>query len=188
LQNDVRNRSDIIEALSASEKEVADFFTSLSAEELSLRAGTAWTALEQLDHLNIGVAAVTRGFAAPKLLLRLRFGRPKRPGMSYIELRDDYRARLASGGRASGAFVPKPVELADASILKHRDELVERWRRRHGRLRDAVSSWSEKHLDTIQLPHPLLGSISAREMLYFQIYHGEHHVAATKLRLPRFCR
>lgn len=158
----------------------------MSADELALRVGSAWTAFEQLDHLNTAVGAVAKGFAAPKLVLRLRFGRSKRLGLSYIQLRDAYRARLAAGGRASGAFIPKAADPAAAPIERRRDALVERWRRRNGRLRNSMGSWSEKQLDTIRLPHPLLGKITAREMLYFAIYHAGHHVAATKRRLPRF--
>jgi hypothetical protein len=176
---------EILDALLTADTDVAAFFLSLSPEELALRIGTAWTAMEQLDHLNTAVGAVTRGFAAPKLLLRLRFGRSKAPGLSYTELRDAYRARLAAGGRASGAFVPKAIDPMAPSVEKRRDELVERWRRRNARLRQAVSSWSDQQLDSIALPHPLLGKISAREMLFFAIYHAEHHVVATKKRLPR---
>lgn len=186
MQNDLRTREDILGALVASEKEVAAFFSSLSSEELALRVGSAWTASEQLDHLNISISAVAKGFALPKLLLRLRFGRSKRPALSYLQLRDGYRARLAAGGRASAAFVPPAADLTASSIDTRRDDLVERWRRRNGRLRKALDSWSEKQLDSIQLPHPLLGTITAHEMLYFAIYHAEHHVVATKRRLPRF--
>lgn len=186
MQSDLRAREDILGALMTAETEVADFFTSLTSEELALRTGTAWTALEQFDHLNTAVSVVTKGFAAPKLLLRLRFGRSKQPGRSYVDLRDAYRARLAAGGRAPGRFVPTAVDLNGVSIESRRDDLAERWRRRNLRLRDAVGSWSEKQLDTIRLPHPLLGTITAREMLYFAVYHAEHHVAATKKRLPRF--
>jgi hypothetical protein len=186
LQDDLRTRDDILAALTASENQVADFFTSLSAAELDLRVGTAWTAFEQLDHLARAVQAVAGGFAAPKLLLRWRFGRASRPGRSYIQLRDDYRERLAAGGRASGAFIPAAADSAAALIDRRRDDLVATWRRRNGRLRDALASWSEHQLDTIRLPHPILGKLSAREMLYFAIYHSDHHLAATKRRLPRF--
>ncbi|HUQ89218.1 MAG TPA: DinB family protein [Vicinamibacterales bacterium] len=186
LQNDLRSREDIVAALTIAEHDVAAFFTSLTSEELASRVGAAWTASEQLAHLNIAVGAVAKGFAAPKLLLRLRFGRSRRPGLSYVELRDTYRARLAAGGRASAEFTPPAIDVAASSIETRRNDLLERWRRRNGRLRGAVSSWSEKQLDTIQIPHPLIGSISAREMLYFTIYHSEHHIAATKQRLPRF--
>ena len=96
MKQDPRTRDDISAALAAAENEVAAFFTSLSADELSRRVASAWTAFEQLEHLTSAVGAVARGFAAPKLLLRLRFGRAKQPGRSYLELRDDYRARLAA--------------------------------------------------------------------------------------------
>ena len=186
MELELRSRGDISSALIESENDVASFFTALSSEELALRAGTAWTALEQLEHLNSAVGAVAKGFAAPKLVLRFRFGRAKQAGRSYTQLRDDYRARLAEGGRASGAFVPKAPDASSVSIESRRGDQLERWRRRNGRLRHSVNSWSEKQLDAIQLPHPLLGSITAREMLYFTIYHAGHHVAATKRRLPRF--
>jgi hypothetical protein len=55
----------------------------------------------------------------------------------------------------------------------------------NGRLQKAFESWNEEDLDTIRLPHPLLGKITAREMIYFTLYHAKHHVTATKDRLPR---
>jgi hypothetical protein len=30
-------------------------------------------------------------------------------------------------------------------------------------------------LDLLILPHPLLGKLTLREMLYFTLYHVEHH-------------
>jgi hypothetical protein len=65
-------------------------------------------------------------------------------------------------------------------------ELLARWQRVNQRLRAAVQTWPERDLDRIQLPHPILGNLTAREMLFFTIYHGHHHIAATQSRLPRF--
>jgi hypothetical protein len=56
-------------------------------------------------------------------------------------------------------------------------------RRVNGRLRTALEPWREKDLETLWMPHPILGKITAREMIHFVIYHAEHHVAATKRRL-----
>ena len=42
-----------------------------------------------------------------------------------------------------------------------------------------ADSFSEKQLDTFILPHPLLGKLTLREMLYFTIYHAEHHKKQT---------
>ena len=39
-----------------------------------------------------------------------------------------------------------------------------------------INNYSEQQLDTFILPHPLLGKVTLREMMYFTIYHAEHHL------------
>jgi DinB superfamily len=186
LPTDHLTREDLASALSASEADVAAFFRSLTPDELVLRVESAWTAAEQLAHLNTVVSAIARGFAAPRLLLRIRYGRSRTPSRSHTALRDHYRALLAQGGRAAGPFVPPRRDLEAVEIEAHRQGLLARWGRVNGRLQKAIAPWNEKNLDTTRLPHPLLGKITAREMIYFTVYHSEHHIAATKKRLPRF--
>ena len=186
MHSDHLTRDELAAALSGAEVDVAEFFGSLTPDELVLRVESAWTAAEQLAHLNTVVSAVAKGFAVLRLLLRIRYGRSRSPVRSHAALRDDYRAILAAGGRAAGPFVPARHDLAPAQIEAHRRSLLARWGRVNGRLQKALEPWNEKHLDTIRLPHPLLGKISAREMIYFTVYHSEHHVAATKRRLTRF--
>ncbi|HEX7336086.1 MAG TPA: DinB family protein [Gemmatimonadales bacterium] len=186
MQTEHLTREDLVSALSAAEVDVADFFASLTPDELVLRVENAWTAAEQLAHLNAAVSAVARGFAVPRIILRLRFGRARSSGRSYTALRDDYRARLAAGGRASGPFVPNRHDLPTSQGEARRRDLLARWHRVNNRLQKALESWNEQALNTIRLPHPLLGKITAREMIYFTLYHAKHHVTATKKRLPRF--
>ena len=176
----------LLQALSSEERDVAEFFGSLSPDELALRVGGAWTPAEHLQHLNIAVSAVARGLSISPWLLRLRFGRARRPSRSFVELRDDYRARLASGGRAGGRFVPPREDLTPERTTSRQTELLARWKRVNARLVESLQRWNERNLDRLQLPHPILGKITAREMVFFTIYHGHHHIAAAKNRLPRF--
>jgi hypothetical protein len=120
-------------------------------------------------------------------LLRLRFGRNRRgSSRSFAALRDDYLTRLGQGPGARGPFVPVREDLTEAQFTVRQAELLARWQRVNHRLRLALQQWTERDLDRIQLPHPLLGRITAREMIFFTIYHNLHHVAAAKRRLPRF--
>jgi hypothetical protein len=169
-------------ALATSESDVAAFFGSLSLEEFDQRVGTAWSPAQHLDHLNIAVSATARGFSAPTLLLRVRFGRARRPSRTFEQLRADYLALLGTGAGATDRFVPA----ADDSSAHRRDALLARWHRVNDRLRSALASWPERDLDRLQLPHPLLGRITARELVFFTIYHGPHHIAAARRRLNRF--
>jgi hypothetical protein len=179
-------RAELLEALASEERDVAAFFGSLSPDELVLRVGDAWTPAEHLHHLNTAASAVARGLSIAPWLLRLRFGRSPRASRSFVALRDDYRARLARGGRASGRFVPPREQHTATEITARRAELLARWQRVNARLVSALEYWSDGNLDRIQLPHPILGKITTREMVYFTIYHGHHHIAAAKARLPRY--
>jgi hypothetical protein len=179
-------RASLLESISSEERDVAEFFRALTPDEFVLRVGDAWTPAEHLQHLNTAASAVARGLSISPWILRLRFGRARRPSRSFVELRDDYRDRLARGGRASGRFVPPREDLSPEQTIGRQTQLLARWQRVNSRLTAAVERWSDKNLDRIRLPHPILGKITAREMVFFIIYHGHHHIAAAKRRLPRF--
>jgi len=179
-------RVPLLESLSSQERDVADFFRDLTPDEFVLRVGDAWTPGEHLQHLNTAVSAVARGLSISPWILCLRFGRARRPSRSFVELRDDYRDRLARGGRASGRFVPPRENLSPEEIAGRQAQLLGRWQRVNSRLRASLERWSDRSLDRIRLPHPILGKITAREMVFFVIYHGHHHIAAARSRLPRF--
>ena len=178
----------LVEQLRTMERDVAAFFGSLAPEELTLRLADAWTPAEHLDHLNTSVSAVARGFGMPRWLLQLRFGRARRPSRSYQALRADYLTLLAAGGRASGPYIPQRVDAPVGAAGERQQELLARWQRVNQRLIDALEQWTPSALERIQFPHPLLGRITATELVYFTIYHGPHHIAAAQRRLPRFAQ
>jgi hypothetical protein len=179
-------RDEIMQALESVERRVGAFFESLTDDEFVLRAGAAWTPAQHLAHLNTSVSAVARGLALPRWLLRLRFGRGRAPSRSYAEMRQHYQVQLARGGAASGKFLPVREEVASGQIGGYRTALLARWARVNTRLRTALADWSEGELDQIRLPHPLLGKLTTREMLFFTLYHNQHHIDSAARRLPRF--
>ena len=104
------------------------------------------------------------------------FGKTNRPSKTYDELVTKYKAKLAAGGRASGPFIP-PL-----SILKKKDELMKKYTEQKQKLISKIEKQSEKDLDVYILPHPLLGKVTLREMLYFTIHHNEHHLETARSR------
>jgi len=179
-------RAEILTALPQVEQEVASFFSSLSEEEFVLRLAEVWTPAEQLKHLNTAVSAVARGFAFSPWVLRLRFGRAGSSSRSYEQVRETYRSLLAQGAGATGEYVPPRENPFTGEVAEYRIEILGRWGRVNARLRNALERWSEADLDRVRLPHPILGKLTAREMLFFTLYHNEHHIGAAKRRLPRF--
>lgn len=109
--------------------------------------------------------------AAPGWLLRWRFGLCNRPTRTYDGLVARYKEKLAQGGKAAGAFVP-PAVAADAVV-----DIGQAIQRSIARIDQRMDRWSDGQLDTLLLPHPLLGKLTLREMLYFTIHHVQHHRA-----------
>ena len=122
-----------------------------------------------MDHIFRSVPPVALAHGLPVWVLRLLFGKSNRPSKSYEALVDKYKSRLAQGGRASGRFVPPIAHWDDkAKRLADLEKQVAALIRR-------IDRFSEIQLDTLLLPPPLLGKLTLREMLYFTLYHAEHH-------------
>lgn len=100
---------------------------------------------------------------------------------TYAEVRERYFARLAAGVTA-GRFTPKPLADAEqteeqrSGLLSDLDQVSEH-------LTGAVSGWREWPLDRLRLPHPALGRLTVREMLFFTLYHNLHHVRNVERRI-----
>jgi hypothetical protein len=132
-----------------------------------------WTPGQHIEHLCISVFQTSRAFKFPKFVVRMLFGKANRPSKTYSELVNKYKDKIAAGGVATGAFVPKSVALDQKpQLVRQLEQLVPQMVKR-------LRKYSEQDLDSYILPHPLLGKITVREMLYFTIYHVEHHEVLT---------
>ena len=117
---------------------------------------------------------------APRWILLLRFGRGG-TSRGYAEMKDVYLARLAQGASA-GRFAPAPArESSDAE----RDRIMGFHAAAIDHLGASIARWPERALDARRLPHPLLGPITVREMLFFTLYHNRHHVESVQRRRGR---
>jgi hypothetical protein len=50
-------------------------------------------------------------------------------------------------------------------------------------IKQLLDQYTEEELDTLVLPHPLLGNLTIREMFYLMGYHATHHLRQTEKNL-----
>jgi hypothetical protein len=141
---------------------------SLNAGQLLIASPGKWNTVQLLDHIVRSVSPVSLALSLPAFLLRLVFGTANRKSRSYEELVARYHSKLKAGGRASGRFVPPPKTDSVEKLSSNLSKVVQALARR-------IDRFSETQLDQLILPHPLLGKLTLREMLYFTIYHVQHH-------------
>ncbi|MFY9822581.1 MAG: DinB family protein [Thermoanaerobaculia bacterium] len=161
--------------------EIVQFLGSMSIEAFFARQGPSWSPAWHVRHLTKANFPVARALRLPKLLPRLLFGMAPEPSRSFDKLREDYRARLAAGGQA-GRFAPSDKPLPP-NLAAWRQEIVAVYESSVNDWIAASRGWSERKLDRVRLPHPLLGKLTVREMLFFTLYHNAHHMAIVARRL-----
>lgn len=144
----------------------------LTPEEFSFQNEDSWSPGQHLEHLRMSIRPIAVMISLPPFVLRMIFGTIKRKPNSYEELVARYVAKLDAGGKAPKAFIPRDVEMdifpiISSKIMRDIDRICQR-----------MHHLSEDELDSIVMPHPLLGRVTIREMLYFTMYHVQHHKQA----------
>ncbi len=177
-------RDDLLAELRRVGDEGDAFWSAFSDRDFLAPLGTAWSPADNVRHLIKSGRPVALALRLPRLVLRLLFGRARRPSRSFERLREDYRAKLAAGAGA-GPFAPlrRP---APSDPRAWRAGLMARRARAWSDLVAQAGRWGEPDLEGYRLPHPLLGRLTVREMLMFTLYHEAHHAANVASRLtPR---
>ncbi|MDA7502027.1 DinB family protein [Chitinophagales bacterium] len=129
-----------------------------------------WCTAEHLDHLGKGMAPVNKALSIPKLLLRFRFGRAKHKSRNFEELFVHYKKAQ------TGVVVPKGSPFGPSNDLSFsKEDTQKRLQQLASGLAKQLDGWSESQLDKYQVPHPLIGKLTIREILFFTIFHNEIH-------------
>lgn len=172
----IYNKQEMAAALEEKINAFNNFIASMNKEQFETTPGDKWSAGQNLDHLIRAIRPLQLAYSLPKFLLKMMFGKANRPSRTYEELVQKYKNKLAEGGRASGPFIPPSIS------FKQKDSLIKKYEQHKQRLISKIEKQSEEDLDKYILPHPLLGKLTLREMLFFTIHHNEHHLELLQAR------
>lgn len=172
-------KAEILQQFSERHQTFVTLITSLSQEEFLFIKSDKWTAGQQLDHIYRSVKPLKMALGLPKFVPRLLFGKANRPSKDYDNLVKKYVAKLASDYKVSKQFLPKSIAFEESKSLENKLLHTIQMLCNH------LNKYDEPELDSYILPHPLLGKLTLREMLYFTVYHVEHHHKATLRNLGR---
>ncbi len=168
---EIQTKEQIINAL---EKKYAELIEWLNNHDAQLferpEASGKWSAGQHADHLVKSTSPLRQGLDMPKIALRTTFGINNRTEKSFNELVKKYKIKLSEGGRAGGRFLPKEIK------NEQKSELIEQLKKELEGLKNIMEKWDEKKMSKFILPHPLLGKLTIREMMFFTVYHTEHHL------------
>lgn len=138
-----------------------------------------WTSGQIALHLLQSIKPLNDALSMPKYLLRFKFGKYTGAIRDYETIVKDYQERL----KAATGMTYKPSQNMKPPTLKDKKYIFNRLQMEIKKLQYKTKRISDTNLDTVLLPHPLMGKMPVREMIMWTAYHIEHH---TKILLERY--
>ncbi len=163
------NKQEIIADLSAKHDAFVNYIHSLNEQEFTASINQKWTAGQQLEHIFKSVFPLARVTASQETLAKMNFGMAGRASKSYDLVMSEYELQISKGAKATAPFEPAAVGVeARAGLISKLQSTVDQ-------LNNQIENFTEQELDEYLVPHPLLGKLTLREMLYFTGFHVVHH-------------
>lgn len=154
---------------------VTEYFEAIPPEVFFAHPPAVWSPAENVVHLVKAVKPVAQALRLPKLVPQMLFGEAQVASRNFPHLVAAYKAYLADGATSPSQYVPELGEPGD-DLAAAKADVMRRWQVTSQKLEAAFPTWSDADLDRYRLPHPLLGKITVRELMFFTLYHNLHHV------------
>ena len=130
-----------------------------------------WTVGQQILHLVNSLQLLNNALSYPRFFLKYKFGTCNRETRDYNFIIKKYQQKLIENKDRARIFnqnLKKPIH-------KDRDRLITRLQIQSKKLQYKLQKISNVNLDTLVIPHPLMGKMTIREIIMWTAYHTEHH-------------
>ncbi|MBP2284847.1 2-dehydropantoate 2-reductase [Flavobacterium sp. CG_23.5] len=161
------NKSEIINNLNTAHSVFWE--TAIQLPNPTISINHKWSVSQNVEHITIALLRLSNYLALPKSSIQSNFGFSERASINYEKSIMMYKNALEDGVKATGAFIPK------IHLETNIEELVSQGKNALAVLILNLKYWSEEELEMYNCPHPILGKITVREILYFTNYHVQHH-------------
>ena len=135
-----------------------------------------WTSGQHALHLLQSIKSLNDALSLPKFVLRYKFGKSNRDVRDYQTVVNRYQERLKN---AKGITFG-PSKNMNVPALTEKQYLLDRLQVEGKKLQYKTRKISDKNLDTLILPHPLMGKMPIREIIMWTAHHIEHHTNTLK--------
>ncbi|MCE9599310.1 MAG: DinB family protein [Spirochaetia bacterium] len=169
INENLKTGAEIADRIEALSEYICQEFQNIPTEEFFTSPEGAWSPALNLKHLIKAALPISITLSLPVVSL-LPMGKSGSE-RNYAQVRDLYLSFLKNGAQA-GVFTPMKISSGTEAA---KTALIEKFKNTHTKFASRIRSWSERDLLRYRMPHPIIGMISVKEMLYFATYHLGHH-------------
>lgn len=130
-----------------------------------------WTTGQQALHLLQSLKPLNDVLSLPRFWYKFAFGTNDRDLHDYDTVVKNYQIALND----QKDYIFKASKNMKVPKLKDKTYILNRLQVESKKLQYKTRRISDRNLDTLVLPHPLMGKMPIREILMWTAYHIEHH-------------
>ncbi len=135
------------------------------------RSANKWSSGQHTLHLLECLKHLNNLLSMPKFLLRMKYGKANREVRSYDQIVLGYIQYV----KDSNSNTVINLQNIKSPSLKDKEYLLDRLQVEGKKLQYKTKKISDLNLDTVVLPHPILGKMPVRELIMWTGHHIEHH-------------
>lgn len=170
------NTQHIVEIIDGKHQELFQWLSEQPEDHWVKAPDGRWTTGQHILHLVVSARLLNKALKYPKFLLKYKFGTSNRPSRSYEEVAKRYDEKLAKNRDRAKEF-NKDLR---SPATKEKQQLIDQLQILQKKLQFKTEKLKDKHLDTLLLPHPLMGKMTLREIIMWSVHHTEHHLTILK--------
>lgn len=155
--------------IQSSHDKLLNTVASLTPEACMEPPENKWTGLQHIRHIELSISPVVKLLGNREKYFSRNFGESNEGSKPYNIIEAVYIKLLEPGMSAPQPFVPSGL------TYEEKNTIFNEFNSKVKALQENMDNWTEEELDKYFIPHPLLGNLTFREMLYFSIYHADHH-------------
>lgn len=168
-------KNELIETFFKNHQELVAYINGLTDEQFEASYNGKWTPGQHLSHVYLTLMPFPRVLSSKDFIIE-KFGMINRSTWDFDTVIENY---LKTSLKAPQQFLPEPVTPVQKSIISADIEKAVQT------IQQLLGTYSEEELDTLVLPHPLLGNLTIREMFYLMAYHPTHHLKQAERNLEQ---
>jgi nitrate/nitrite-specific signal transduction histidine kinase len=171
--NNPYSKTELCTALKNQNLEFQTLLSSIQTRKFFDDSSEKWSVGHHVQHITSAVNRVAQGLANPGVLPKRE---PVTASRGFTTMRDAILEALQNTPSETLRQLGSRVTLEKHDNLEaYKTQLISSFANAITNFNTALESFSEEHLETLGMPHPLLGIISSREMVFFIVYHNTHH-------------
>lgn len=167
------NKLEIIAALQTQKLEIPAFLSIIPTQQFFDGSSEKWSVGYHIQHITSAMNRVAGGLQNAGVLPKRE---PVTPSRDFATMRETYSETLRNTPRETLRQLGSRVTLEEhESPDAYKTQMISSFKDAITNFNTALEHFDEANLESLGMPHPIMGLLSSREMVFFIVFHNTHH-------------